>query len=86
MGDVSQWDQRPDGKLLIGPVLGWDTALAPMTGLLRLRYAHSEDQYESGGQALQVVLTAVQARALGQALLRMADALDADNLPRGTSQ
>lgn len=83
---VDHWDKRPDGTLLIGPALGWDTAIAPMTGLLRLRYAHSEEQYETGGVGLQVVLTAVQARQLSEDLRRMADALDDDDLPRGTKQ
>ena len=83
---LGDWDTRPDGTLLIGPALSWQTAIAPMTGMLRLRYAHSEDQFESGGIAVQVVLTAVQARSLSEDLRKMADALDEDNLPRGTSQ
>ncbi len=83
---VDHWDKRTDGTLLIGPAIGWDTAIAPLTGLLQLRYAHSEEQYEAGGAALQVVLTAVQARQLSEDLRRMADLLDADNLPRGCPQ
>lgn len=83
---MKDWDTRPDGNLLIGPALGWDTATAPMTGLLRLRYAHSEDQYEAGGVAVQVVLTAVQARQLSEDLRKMADELDEDNRPHGTKQ
>lgn len=84
--NVNHWKKRPDGTLLIGPAIGWDTAIAPMTGLLQLRYAHSEEQYETGGEALQVVLTAVQARQLSEDLRRMADRLDEDNLPKGTRQ
>ena len=38
------------------------------------------------GAALQVVLTAVQARQLSEDLRQMAETLDADNLPRGTKQ
>lgn len=83
---MQDWDIREDGNLLIGPALGWETAIGPMTGLLRVRYAHSEDRYESGGDALQVTLTAVQARQLSEDLRRMADKLDEDNLPRGTKQ
>jgi len=83
---LKHWDTRPDGNLLIGPAIGWDTAIAPMTGMLRLRYAHSEDQFEAGGTAVQVVLTAVQARQLSEDLRKMADTLDEDNLPHGTQQ
>nr|WP_314471104.1 hypothetical protein [uncultured Sphingomonas sp.] len=86
MAGLDHWDKRDDGNLLIGPAIGWDTAIAPMTGLLQLRYAHSEEQFERGGAAIQVVLTAVQARQLSEDLRRMADQLDADNLPRGTKQ
>ncbi len=83
---LENWDTKPDGNLLIGPAIGWDTAIAPMTGLLRLRYAHTEEQFEKGGTAVQVVLTAAQARMLSEDLRKMADSLDADNLPRGTKQ
>ncbi len=86
MAGLGHWDLRPNGNLLIGPALGWDTAIAPMTGMLRLRYAHSEEQFETGGVAVQVVLTAVQARMLSEDLRKMADTLDADNLSEGTKQ
>ncbi|MDH4746653.1 hypothetical protein OMP43_21740 [Sphingomonas sp. CBMAI 2297] len=86
MTGIRDWDLRPDGNLLIGPAIGWDTAIAPMTALLRLRYALSEEEYETGGRSAQVVLTAVQARQLSEDLRRMADALDDDNLPHGTAQ
>jgi hypothetical protein len=86
MAGLSHWDLRPNGNLLIGPAIGWETAIAPMTGMLRLRYAHSEEQFETGGVAVQVVLTAVQARMLSEDLRKMADTLDADNLSEGTKQ
>ena len=83
---MQDWDIREDGNLLVGPSLGWETALAPMTGLLRLRYAHNEDRLERGGDAVQVTLTAAQARKLSEDLRQMADQLDRENSASGTKQ
>lgn len=86
MAGVDHWELRPDGSLMLGPVLGWDIAKIPMTALLRLRYAQSEDQLRNGGTAVQVALTARQARLLAQDLSKIADALDEDDRPHGTRQ
>jgi len=86
VADLREWELRPDGNLLVGPVLGWDTALAPMNGLLRVEYAHSEEELKAGGKAVQFVLTAAQARELSVLLARLADAMDAENQGPGTRQ
>ncbi|MBO9724336.1 MAG: hypothetical protein J7530_08175 [Novosphingobium sp.] len=81
---MKDWDLTPEGNLKIGPVIGWETAIAPMIGLLRLRYAHSEEEFEAGGTGLQVQMTPVQLRNLSESLRQMADRIDAQNL--GTAQ
>lgn len=81
---MKDWDRLPDGKISTYPALGWDTAILQMIGLLRLRYARSESEFEAGGVNLQVHMTPVQLRQLSQDLLRMADRIDAQNL--GTRQ
>lgn len=81
---MDEWDLDEGGNLRMGPVTGWDTASAPMLGLLRLRYALTETEFETGGRAVQVHLTPVQLRTLSQDLLQMADRIDAQNL--GTRQ
>ena len=81
---MKDWDRQPDGNLAIFPVVGWDSAIAQMIGLLRLRYARSEQEFESGGVPVQVHMTPVQLRKLSQDLSQMADRIDAQNL--GTKQ
>ncbi len=81
---MKDWDKSPSGNLIAHQVLGWDNAIAQMIGLLRLRYARSEWEFESGGIALQLHLTPIQLRILSQDLLQMADRIDAQNL--GTKQ
>lgn len=78
------WEKHPDGSLAVSPLLGWDIAVAPMTGLLRIRYAASEAEFETGGQALALVLTPVQLHELSAAALKMAKTIDEQNL--GTRQ
>lgn len=78
------WDLRENGDIAVSPTLGWQTAVMPLNGLLRLNYAENEQQYESGGVALQLVLTPVQLRQLSADLLHMAERVDAQNL--GTAQ
>lgn len=78
------WDTLPNGNLAIYPVVGWDSAIGQMIGLLRLCYARSETEFESGGVPIQIHLTPVQLRMLSQDLSNMADRIDAQNL--GTRQ
>jgi hypothetical protein len=86
MAGLEHWDVRPDGNVLIGPVMGWKTAIMPMTAMLRIQYAYSEDQFRTGGEALQMALTAAQARSLSEDLRQIADRLDADTAAGGTKQ
>jgi hypothetical protein len=83
---MKDWERRPNGDIRVGPLLAWDIAALAMTGFLRLRYADQPDQVTTGGIAVQLAMTAAQARLLGEDLLRTADTLDADNQPHGTQQ
>lgn len=81
---LNGWDTRPNGDIAVVQTLGWQTAIMPLNGLIRLNYAETEQQFESGGVALQLVLTPVQLRQLSADLLKMAELIDAQNL--GTPQ
>lgn len=81
---MDDWDLNEDGNLAAYPVMGWGTRSAQMIGLVRLRYARSETEWNAGGVALQLHLTPVQLRQLSQDLQRMADRIDEQNL--GTRQ
>lgn len=71
-----------DGKIILYPVLGWASAIAPMTGILRLEFATSDLTLGQGKpEAVQLAMTEKQLRELGQMALKMADRL-ADQ-PRG---
>jgi hypothetical protein len=84
MTDTTHWTKNAEGNLVLYPLIGWDTAIAPMIGLLRLRYAQSEEEFEAGGVSLQLHATPVVLRQLSQVLSEMADHIDAQNL--GTKQ
>ncbi len=77
---IQDWDTAPNGNLIAHQVLGWDMKTAPMLGLLRLRYARSETEFESGGVSVQLHMTPAQLRVLAEDLSRMADRIDAQNL------
>jgi hypothetical protein len=65
--------------------MSFQSAVVPMTGLVRLETAQNEGQLRSGKyQATQLALTAPQARELAAALLRMAEAIEAQ--PLGSAQ
>lgn len=81
---MDEWEKTPEGNLLCYPLIGWDSQIAPMLGLLRLRYARSEEEFEAGGVGLQLHATPVILRQLSQVLSLMADRIDAQNL--GTKQ
>jgi len=81
---LDHWDSDAKGDPLIGQVVGWETALTPLVGLLRLRFAHDKAQFEKGGAAAQVHMTPDQLRQLSKDLREMADAIDA--LPKGSKQ
>lgn len=85
MTKTDGWDCRPDGNIAVGPLMGWQATIAPMTGLLRLETAQSEDQLQSGQfQAVQLAMTAPQMRELADLLRRMAEAVEGQ--PLGNAQ
>lgn len=85
MNKFQGWDCHPDGKLAVGPLMGWQASVAPMTGLLRLETAQNDDQLRTGQfQAVQLAMTAAQLRELSSLLLRMAKAVESQ--PKGTAQ
>jgi len=77
--DDAGWDTLPNGNIRSGPLLGWKTAAAQMFALVQLRYAESEQEYESGGKSLQLTMTPVQLRTLAEALLRKAVEIEAQH-------
>lgn len=81
---MDDWEKTPNGDLLLYPLIGWDTAIAPMIGLLRLRYARSETEFEAGGVAIQLHAPPDILRSLSTLLAQMADRIEAQ--PLGTQQ
>lgn len=83
--DHDHWMRNPDGNLQCSPLVGYSSAILPMTGLLRLEFVHSEDQLRKGEcEAVQLGMTSPQLKELAQALLKMADRIDGQ--ARGTKQ
>lgn len=82
---LEDWDKQPNGNIRTCPLLGWDIATLPMTGLVRFQYVESEqDLLQMSGRFLPVGMTAAQARALSEDLLRMAQHIEQQ--PLGTKQ
>lgn len=80
-----RWDKHPNGDLRLGPLMGWDIGILPMTGLFRFETATSEEKLLCGEfEALQVGMTVAQMRELASALLRTADTVEGQ--PPGTKQ
>lgn len=66
---IEQLETDADGMLITRPVLGWVTMpVMGMSVLLRLQYAETPAELETGGRRLQVLLTP-------QACLHLADEL-----------
>ncbi len=45
---TKDWQKHPNGDLKVGPLMGWQVAIVPMTALLRLEAAMSEQALKSG--------------------------------------
>jgi hypothetical protein len=73
---VEDWEKARDGKIFAHPTLGWEAAIAGMLTLVRVRYATTAEEYESGGRHLPLQMTSVQARQLANDLRNAADRLD----------
>jgi hypothetical protein len=79
---MPNWDQDNQG-IIINVVLGHETALAAGAGcLLRIEFAARLDQPESPPHAIQLGMTAKQARELAEDLCALADR--AVQVPPGT--
>jgi len=66
------WEKAPNGKIA-APVAAWDAVIGGTYVLLRIQYGEHEHQ---DVQAVQVGMTAEQARLLADDLRIMADRLD----------
>jgi hypothetical protein len=75
MATPDGWDER-DGRLPVGHILGWQTAMQADAGLLRIRIAQTEAQVAKGGVALQLVVPPDMARRLARDLEQIADMLE----------
>jgi hypothetical protein len=65
------------GNIKLFPVTGYSTAVAPMTAMIRIQFARSDDQLQTGAtEAVQLGMTAAVARELAAAFLDMADRID----------
>ena len=70
-----EWDKDDDGTLSFVPYVGHRTAtLSDQIGVLRICFVVSQDQRDQDAHGLQLALSRDQAREVGQALLRLADA------------
>lgn len=69
---TSGWEKAPNGKIA-APVAAWDAVIGGTYVLLRIQYGEHEHQ---DVQAVQVGMTAEQARLLADDLRIMADRLD----------
>lgn len=79
--DWKGWDRRPNGDIAVEPLMGWQSAVVPMTGLLQLQTANSQDQLTSGElHKLQLAMTAPQMRELAAHLLNMAQFVESQPL------
>lgn len=60
-----------NGGVVVRPVIGWTTStVAGMNVFLRIRFAETPAEVETGGRQLQVILTPRQARDLAAELER----------------
>ncbi len=76
MKPFENW-QKEDDRIVAQPLLGFDAATFPGHALLRVSYATSQEALDQQrGEALQLALTPAQAREMGQALTRLADAAE----------
>lgn len=78
---MKDWDTNPDGNLTAVPLTGWQIATMPMGGLVRVEYSETPNAHQ---RAVQIHMSGTQAKELGQALLRLAERIDAQKL--GTAQ
>lgn len=79
------WDTHPNGDIAANPLMGWSFAILPLACILRAEYAEQIGDIDARRpSAIQLAMSGPQARELGQALLRIADKIEAQ--PLGTRQ
>lgn len=82
---MEDWETLPNGDVKLSPLTGWQSAAAPMTCALRLRYVETEDQLQRADyQYLQLAMTGPQCAELGVLLLQIAETIARQ--PKGTKQ
>ena len=80
------WTKTQDGLIAVFPLAGYGTAtFAGMGGMLRIEFVRSLEQLGKQHESLQLGMTLVQAKELGEALLRMAAKVDL-SVPSGTQR
>lgn len=78
------WEMEA-GSIMLAPMMSYSTAVGPMTGMLRIEFARTENQLRTGAfEAVQLVLTAAQLHEFAQSLLQMAARIDQQ--PPGSRQ
>lgn len=81
----ADWDIRPNGDVACSPLMGFQLAVLPTGGLVRLELVSLDDHTRNTAlEAVQLAMTEPQLRELAAGLLRMADQILA--YPDGTKQ
>jgi hypothetical protein len=76
----------PDGMIVTRPVLGWTTAPAAGTAVIaRIQYAERPEELQTGGKAIQFVLTPQQALELAEILTTQAQRILGQRPPGKTN-
>lgn len=76
--DAIDLEMNPDGSIKVVRPVGFSVALTENGGVLRLRYAATEADLETGAEtALQLHVTANQVREIGATLIQLSDEDDA---------
>ena len=75
---IVDWNKNEDGNITASPVVAWDAVIGGMYGMLRIQFVNSHDDLERQEfHAVQIGMSAKQARTLAGDLLQIADKLDA---------
>ncbi len=82
---MDDWETHPSGDVKLSPVTGWQSAVAPMTCALRLRFVESEEQLrKEEHRYVQLAMTGPQCAELGVLLLKISETIAKQ--PKGTKQ
>jgi hypothetical protein len=71
---MSKWQTDGTGNVIVYPITGYETAsFLQSVAVLRIEYARSEEDLQTGGTAIQFVISPKIARDLAASLLDLAD-------------